>query len=56
MAQLLNEEVERDGIALTPDQHTAILKILQELVGRDVRLIQELLRSLQEGSKQGDGS
>jgi hypothetical protein len=50
--QLLNEEVERAGITLTPDQRTAILKILRELVCRDVRSIQELLRSIPGGEKQ----
>jgi hypothetical protein len=54
--QLLNEEVERVGITLTTDQRTAILKILRELVYRDVRSIQELLRSIQGGEKQGDES
>ena len=44
--QLLNEEEERAGIALTPEQRTAILKILRELVDRDVRSIRELLRSI----------
>jgi hypothetical protein len=49
--QLLDEEVERAGISLTPDQRTAILKILRELVSRDVRSIQELLRSIPGGEK-----
>jgi transcriptional regulator with XRE-family HTH domain len=44
--QLLNDEQERAGIALTPEQRTAILKILRELVDRDVRSIRELLRSI----------
>jgi hypothetical protein len=49
--QLLDEEVERAGLSLTPDQRTAILKILRELVSRDVRSIQELLRSIPGGEK-----
>jgi hypothetical protein len=48
---LLNEEEERAGITLTPEQHTAILKILRELVSRDVRSIQELLFSIPGGEK-----
>jgi transcriptional regulator with XRE-family HTH domain len=44
--QLLNEEEERAGITITPEQRTAILKILRELVYRDVRSIRELLRSI----------
>jgi transcriptional regulator with XRE-family HTH domain len=47
VVQLLDEEEERAGITLTPEQHTAILKILRELVDRDVRSIRELLRSIQ---------
>jgi hypothetical protein len=43
----------RAGISLTPEQRTAILKILRELVYRDVRSIQELLRSLPGGEKKG---
>jgi len=43
---LLNEEEVRAGITLTPEQHTAILKILREFVYRDVRSIRELLRSI----------
>jgi transcriptional regulator with XRE-family HTH domain len=54
MVQLLNEEEERAGITLAPDQRTAILKILRELVDRDVRSIRELLRSIQGGVKKGD--
>jgi hypothetical protein len=50
---LLSEEVERAGIAPTPDQCTAILKILRELVYRDVRAIQELLRSIPGREKKG---
>jgi hypothetical protein len=52
--QLLREEEERAGITLTPEQRTAILKILRELVYRDVRSINELLRSIPGGEKQGD--
>lgn len=53
VAQLLNEEVERAGINLTPEQRTAILKILRELIYRDVRSIHELLRSMSGGEKKG---
>jgi transcriptional regulator with XRE-family HTH domain len=56
VVQLLNEEVERAGIILTPDQRTATLKILRELVYRDVRSIQELLSSFSAGEKKGDES
>jgi transcriptional regulator with XRE-family HTH domain len=52
--QLLNEEEERAGVTLTPEQRTAILKILRELVDRDVRSIRELLRSIPGGKKKGD--
>jgi transcriptional regulator with XRE-family HTH domain len=55
VVQLLNIEEERAGITLTQEQHTAILKILRELVDRDVRAIRELLRSIQGGEKKGDG-
>jgi len=54
VVQLLNEEEERAGITLTPEQRTAILKILRELVDRDVRSIRELLRSIQGGEKKED--
>jgi transcriptional regulator with XRE-family HTH domain len=54
VVQLLNEEEKRAGITLTPEQRTAILKILRELVDRDVRSIRELLRSIQGGQKKGD--
>jgi transcriptional regulator with XRE-family HTH domain len=54
--QLLNEEVERTGITLTSEQRTAILKILRELVYRDVRSIQELLRSIPGEEKKGKES
>jgi transcriptional regulator with XRE-family HTH domain len=54
--QLLNEEVGRAGIILTTEQRTAILKILRELVYRDVRSIQELLRSMPEREKQREKS
>ena len=52
VVQLLNEEEERAGITLTPEQRTAILKILRELVDRDVRSIRELLFCLKEEGKQ----
>jgi transcriptional regulator with XRE-family HTH domain len=50
--KLLREEVERLGVNLTREQHTAILKILRELVSRDVRSIQELLLSIPGGEKE----
>jgi transcriptional regulator with XRE-family HTH domain len=49
--QLLNEEENLAGITLTPEQRTAILKILRELVSRDVRSIRELLHSIPGGEK-----
>lgn len=52
--QLLNDEVDRAGITLTREQRTAILKILRELVERDVRSIRELLSSIQGGKKKED--
>jgi hypothetical protein len=51
--QLLTEEEERAGITLNPGQRAAILKILRELVYRDVRSIQELLSSI-SGEQKGD--
>jgi transcriptional regulator with XRE-family HTH domain len=54
VVQLLNEEVEKAGITITPGQRTAILKILRELVYRDVRSIQELLLSIPGEEKQKD--
>ena len=51
--QLLQEEEERAGVNLTPEQPTAILKILRELVYRDVSSIQELLRSIPGEGKKG---
>ena len=54
VVKLLNIEEERAGITLTLEQRTAILKILRELVDRDVRSIRELLRSIQGGEKKGD--
>lgn len=54
VVQLLNEEEERAGITLTPEQRTGILKILWELVDRDVRAMRELLRSIPGGKKKGD--
>ena len=56
VVQLLNEEEERAGLTLTPKQRTAILKILRELVYRDVRSIQELLLSIPGEEKQEDES
>jgi hypothetical protein len=52
--QLLNDEEERAGLTLTPNQRTAILKILRELVDRDVRSIRDLLRSIQGEMKKGE--
>jgi transcriptional regulator with XRE-family HTH domain len=54
VVQLLNEEEKRAGITLTPEQRIAILKILRELVDRDVRSIRELLRSIPKGQKKRD--
>jgi transcriptional regulator with XRE-family HTH domain len=51
VAQLLNEEEERCGVTLTPEQRTAILKLLRELIYRDVRSFRELLRSIQGGQE-----
>jgi hypothetical protein len=53
---LWGRSVERIGITLSPEQGTAILKILGELVYRDVRSIQELLRFIPGGEKQGEES
>ena len=44
--QLLAQEEERAGLTLTPEQRRAILKILRELVSRDVRAIRELLQTI----------
>lgn len=44
--QLLTQEEERAGVTLLPEQRAAILKILRELVSRDVRSIRELLQAL----------
>lgn len=54
VVQLLNEEEELAGITLAPEQRSAILKILRELIDRDVRAIRELLRSIQGGKNKGD--
>lgn len=54
VGQLFAEEEERAGITLTPEQRNAILKILRELVSRDVRSIRELLHSIKLGEKQED--
>jgi transcriptional regulator with XRE-family HTH domain len=54
VVQLLYAEEKRAGITLTPEQRTAILKILRELVERDVRSIRELLGSIQREKKKGD--
>jgi transcriptional regulator with XRE-family HTH domain len=54
VAMLLNQEEERAGITLTPEQHTTILKILRELVDRDIRSIRELLSLIPGRDKKGD--
>jgi transcriptional regulator with XRE-family HTH domain len=54
VVELLNAEEKRAGVTLTPEQRTAILKILRELVSRDVRSIRELLGSMQGGKKTGE--
>ena len=51
--QLLTQEEERAGLNLTPEQRTAILKILRELVSRDVRAIRELLQAIPGGQNTG---
>src|SRR5208283_2659560 len=51
VVEILNAEEERAEISLAPEQRTAILKILRELVSRDVRSIRELLGSMQGGKK-----
>ena len=53
VVQLLDDEEERAGITLTPKQRIAILKILRELVSRDVRSIRELLRAIPGEQNQG---
>ncbi|OGP74385.1 MAG: hypothetical protein A2Y80_01525 [Deltaproteobacteria bacterium RBG_13_58_19] len=54
VVQFLKEEEERAAITLTQEQRTAILKILRELVDRDVRSIRELLRSIKGGKIKED--
>jgi transcriptional regulator with XRE-family HTH domain len=54
VVQILHEEEKRAGVTLTPEQRIAILKILRELVERDIRSIRELLGSMQGGTKIGD--
>ncbi len=54
VVQILIEEEERAGVTLAPEQRTAILKILRELVSRDVRSIRELIGSMQGGKKTGE--
>jgi transcriptional regulator with XRE-family HTH domain len=51
---LLSEEEEMAGITLTPAQRTAILKILRELIYKEVRSIRELLLSIPGEDEQGD--
>jgi hypothetical protein len=53
--KLHEEEEDRAGITLTPEQRTATLKILRDLIDRDIRSIRELLRSIEGGKKkEGD--
>jgi transcriptional regulator with XRE-family HTH domain len=54
VVQLLIEEEKRAGITLTQEQRTAILKILRELIDRDIRSIRELLCSIPKGQKKID--
>jgi transcriptional regulator with XRE-family HTH domain len=49
--QLLKQEEDRAGVTLTPEQRKSILKILRELVERDVRFIRELLGSMRGHNK-----
>jgi transcriptional regulator with XRE-family HTH domain len=48
---LLKQEEERAGVTLSPEQRTAILKILWDLVDRDIRSIRELLGSMKVNNK-----
>jgi hypothetical protein len=48
---LLNQEEERAGVTLSPEQRKAILKILRDLVDRDVGSIRELLGSMKVNNK-----
>jgi transcriptional regulator with XRE-family HTH domain len=51
--QLLAEEEARANLSLTPEQRAAILKILRELISRDIRSIRELLQAIPGGQTQG---
>jgi len=51
VVQLLKQEEDRAGVTLSPEQRKAILKILRELVERDVRYIWELLGSMKVNNK-----
>ena len=51
VVQILKKEEERAGVTLSPEQRKAILKILRELVERDVRYIRELLGSIKVNNK-----
>jgi len=51
VVQLLNQEEERAGVTLSPEQRKAILKILRDLVDQNVRSIRELLGSMRENDK-----
>jgi len=48
---LINEEEERAGITLSPEQRKAIQKILRDLVDRDIGSIRELLGSMKVNTK-----
>ena len=51
VVQLLEEEEDRAGVTLSQKQRKAIIKILRELVDRDVRFIRELLGSMKVNNK-----
>lgn len=51
--QILNDEEKRAGVTLSTGQRTAILKILRELIDRDVRSVRELLHSMPAGRAEG---
>jgi hypothetical protein len=51
VVQLLKQEEERAGVTLSPEQRKAILKILRDLVDRDVGSIRELLGSMKVNNK-----
>ena len=51
LVQLLEEEEDRAGVTLSPEQRNAILKILRDLVDRDIGSIRELLGSMKVNNK-----